>query len=77
MSLVELLQEEQAMMGKSDTEFAEFLGISLPAWSLARSGKRGIGLENLSRIVKRFPSARRRELLGAAGLNVDAEAEVA
>lgn len=55
-SLVDTLERRQAELGMDDQRFAEKLGVSRPAWSMVRAGKRRIGQKFLANVMRAFPS---------------------
>jgi len=50
---VELLRRLQG--DRSQTEFAELLGLSQPLLSMVYSGQRRLGREAIARLLERFP----------------------
>lgn len=55
-SLVDTLKAKQAQSGMDDEAFAAKIGVSRPAWSMVRAGKRQMGDKVLSGVMKAFPS---------------------
>ncbi len=56
--IVEKLRVQQTMLGMSDRQFAELLGVSRPLWVQTRDGQLPVGLSLLSGAIRAFPGMR-------------------
>ncbi len=56
MSLVDWLEERRQELGLANGAFATRLGISRPAWSLLKHGKRRPGIKAMAGALALFPA---------------------
>ena len=58
MEVLELLEKKQEALEMTDGEFADFLGISRPHWSLVRHRRRKVGPKVRILAAERWPKQR-------------------